>query len=469
MTTQSKNRVVRQTTGLRLVNGRARTLVKSAIAFALAAGVPGGGATAAQPVQADKEVADQAVDAVRKFYRSRAEEPLWFAETSGDAAHQLLRLLGTAEIDGISKGRFQLGSLLLAVRKASRGDPAATKEAEFMLSKAFVAYARELQRDPKVGVIYVDPELKPKPSSAAGLLEDAAKALSLEAYIRELRWMNPLYGQFRQALIRASDVTSHDRHVLTLNLERARALPAATDRYVLVNTANQRLYMYENGIIVDEMKVVAGRSNAQTPLMNAYIRFAVLNPYWNVPADITARLAPNILKRGSSYLEQQGYQVVSDFTDDPTMIDPATLDWKAVAAGKIPVQLRQLPGLANSMGRVKFMFPNSQGVWLHDTPTRELFAKELRLESAGCIRLEDAWRLGKWLFQRSIREVGDERELQLELPEPIPVYITYLTAIPGTTSVTYLDDVYSRDPPPLMGVFTAASAESSTGGSSQKP
>lgn len=100
------------------------------------------------------------------------------------------------------------------------------------------------------------------------------------------------------------------------------------------------------------------------------------------------------------------------------------------------------------MGRIKFMLPNSQGVWSHDTPSRELFAKSVRLESAGCIRLEDAWRLGSWLFQRPLAPTSDEPERQLELHKLIPIYITYFTAIPGEKSVSYIDDVYRRDPPP---------------------
>jgi L,D-transpeptidase YcbB len=448
MIEQHPHQLARQTAGLRLSSGMLRLMAKSVL-VALVGCFAGGGAASAKPAQAQMKVADHAADAVSQFYRSRADEPLWFGETSGNAAQQLLRLLGTAEVDGVNKDKFQLGSLLLAVRRASNGDATAIKEAEFMLSEAFVAYARDLQRDPKVGVIYVDPELKPTPSSAAALLEDAAKAASLEAHIRELRWMNPLYGQLRQALVASPNLTDRDRHVLMLNLARARAFPPATDRYVLVNTANQRLYMYENGTVVDEMKVVAGRPNAQTPLMNAYVRFAVLNPYWNVPADITARLAPNVIKRGSSYLDQQGYQVVSDFGDNPSIIDPASVDWNSVAAGDLPVKLRQLPGPANSMGRVKFMFPNSQGVWLHDTPTRGLFENVVRLESAGCIRLEDAWRFGSWLFQRPLKSAAREVEKELQLPEPVPVYITYLTAIPQASSVTFIHDGYRRDPPPV--------------------
>jgi murein L,D-transpeptidase YcbB/YkuD len=262
--------------------------------------------------------------------------------------------------------------------------------------------------------------------------------------------MNPVYAQLRQALVSRSHATDWDRHRLTLNLERARALPPASPRYVVVNTASQRLYMFENGKLVDQMKVVAGRANAQTPLINAYIRFAVLNPYWNVPADIVARLAPNVVKRGSAYLKEKGYEVVSDHGDQARIIDAATIDWQAVASGKIAVQLRQLPGGTNSMGRIKFMFPNSQGVWLHDTPSRGSFGNDLRLDSNGCIRLEDAWRLGSWLFERPLRPTTREPERKLGLPAPVPVYITYLTAMPRGSSIEYVDDIYSRDTPPLV-------------------
>ncbi len=390
--------------------------------------------------------ADPTEEAVKEFYSARAGKPLWFDAASGDAPQRLLTLLSTAEVDGVSNQSGSLGSLLLAVRQSHSGDRAAITRAETMLSRAFVNYARELQGDPRVGVIYVDADLKPTPSPAADLLASAAEAPSLSQHLENLGWMNPIYGQLRQGL-RTSSLSEKQRYILSLNLQRARALPARPDRYVLVNTANQRLYMLEKGKVVDEMKVISGRSNAQTPLMNAYIRLAVVNPYWNVPADITARLAPNVLKRGISYLKQQGYEVFSDSGSRPNVIDAANIDWKAVAAGKVAVQLRQLPGPSNSMGRVKFMFPNSQGVWLHDTPSTELFASSERLQSAGCVRLEDARRLGTWLFGQPLSLATKEREKQLALPQPVPVYITYLTAVPDKSSIRFIDDVYRRDPP----------------------
>lgn len=408
----------------------------------------------ARPADAGPKSVGETTDPVSRFMETRGQAPLWFSRSSGEAAQRLLSLLGTADLDGISKDEFEIGSILIAIRRASSGDPAAVRHADLMLSRAFVAYAQELQRDPKVGVVYVDPELKPKPTPAAVLLANAAKAPSLEKHIHELRWMNPLYGQLRQALVHRFYAMPRERHVLMLNLQRARALPPASQRYVLVNTANQRLYMYENGEIVDEMRVVAGRANAQTPLMNAYIRFAVLNPYWHVPADLTARLAPNVLRRGKSYLDIQGYEAVADFSDNPQVLDPEKLDWAAIAAGKLSVQLRQKPGPANSMGLVKFMFPNSQGIWLHDTPSREHLSKDVRLASAGCVRLEDPWRLGSWLFQHPLKPITGAPEQRVDLPELVPVYITYLTAVPQGSAVTLIQDVYRRDLSPLHQVET---------------
>ncbi|WP_310467437.1 L,D-transpeptidase family protein [Sphingomonas sp.] len=419
---------------------------RAAIAGALAAALLPGATTASAKTPLARTAAATA-SPVETFYRARGGRPLWLAPAAGDAAEQLIRLLSSSEVDGLAKGSFEVGALLVATRAAASGDAQAVKRAETMLSEAFVAYAAALQSDPRVGVIYVDPELKPAPSKPLEALQRAAQAPSLAAYISEVGWMNPVYGQLRHAL--HSSLSEQDRYVLSLNLQRARALPAGAQRYVLVNTANQRLYMVENGKVADEMKVVVGRRDAQTPLMNAFIRHAVMNPYWNVPTDITGRLAPNVLKRGTAYLKQQGYEVVSDFGPGLRVIDAATIDWKAVAAGKLPVQMRQLPGPANSMGRIKYMFPNSQGVWLHDTPQRQLFAKSVRVESAGCVRLEDAWRLGSWLFGRELSLTTEERERRIDLPAPVPVFITYLTAVPGQPAVRFIGDVYGRDPPRL--------------------
>ena len=387
--------------------------------------------------------------AIADFYRSRGGAPLWLAPGSGAAAQQLIQLLGTSYADNLNPRRYNVRGLERAVADARSGSPAAVQRAEMMLSSAFVAYASDQRHDPNVGIIYVDSELKPTPPTAGELLNQAAHAPSLSDYVAQIGWMNPIYSQLRQAIASRIYRSDAERRLLTANLERARALPAGNQRYVIVNPPAARLYMYENGHVVDSMRVVAGRPDpiAQTPMMNAYIRYVALNPYWNSPADITAKkLAPNVLKQGRVYFKEKGYEVLSDWSDNAHVIDPMSIDWHAVVAGRVQVRMRQKPGPANSMGRMKFMFPNKQGIWLHDTPEKEKIEDAARLQSNGCVRLEDAARLARWLFYgRPPRAQGARPEQKVDLPQKVPVYITYLTAVPSGTSIVYFNDFYGRD------------------------
>ena len=414
-------------------------------AAALALSTASLGIVAASPaaaVAADRSAAA----AVSDFYRSRGGARLWLAPNSGHAAQHLLQLLSTAQLDGLDPRRYDVRDLTRALRSAQRGDPRAVQRAEMMLSEAFVQYASDLARDPGVGIIYVDPELRPTALPAPVLLAQAASAGSLGEYVQKAGWMNPVYGQLRQALMNRRYSSAHQRHQLALNLQRARTLPVAKQRYVVVNPAAQRLYMYENGQVVDSMRVVAGKPEAATPMMTAYIRFAVLNPYWNSPPDITAnRLAPNVLKQGTSYLKAKGYEVMSDWSDNARVMSPTAVDWKAVVAGRTPIRLRQKPGPANSMGKMKFMFPNKEGIWLHDTPSKDPLGESERLVSAGCVRLEDAPRFARWLFGETVKPRGSKPEQRVPLPSPVPLYITYLTAVPSGSSITYFDDLYGLD------------------------
>ena len=390
----------------------------------------------------DGEIAD--------FYRARGGAPLWFAPGSGGAADQLIQLLASSQADRLNPKRYDVRGLASAASAARSGNPAAVQRAEAMLSSAFVAYARDLRHDPGVGIVYVDQELKPTAPSPIELLTAASRAPSLSTYVQQIGWMNPIYAKLRQAIASRIYRTPAEFRLLQLNLERARALPAGgAGRYVIVNPPAARLYMYENGQVVDSMRVVAGRPDpvAQTPMMNAFIRYVALNPYWNSPPDITARkLAPTILKEGRAYFTKRGYDLVDHFGPDAHVLNPMSVDWKAVAAGLVKVNLRQRPGPANSMGKMKFMFPNSQGIWLHDTPEREKIEDAARLESNGCVRLEDAARFERWLFNgRAPSPRGARAEQKVELPQPVPIYITYLTAVPSGTSIVYFDDFYGKD------------------------
>ena len=415
--------------------------VVGALGIAVPAIVGTAPAIAAAQTGLDGEIAD--------FYRARGGAPLWFAPNAGGAAPQLVQLLATAQADHLNPRRYNVRGLTRALDDARTGDPAAIQRAEAQLSAAFVAYARDLKHDPGVGIVYVDRELRPAPPTVSEFLGAAARAPSLGDYVQQMGWMNPIYAKLRQAIASRIYANAAQYRLLLLNLERARALPSGNGRFVIVNPPAARLYMYENGQVVDSMRVVAGRPDpiAQTPMMNAFIRYVALNPYWNAPPDIAARkLAPNVLKRGRAYLNEKGYEILSNWGENGKVIDPMSIDWRGVVAGRVKVIMRQKPGPANSMGRMKFMFPNAQGIWLHDTPEKEKIEDAGRLESNGCVRLEDAPRFARWLFNgRPPRTQGARPEQKVDLPSPVPLYITYLTAVPSGTSIVYFDDFYGKD------------------------
>ncbi|HYI42756.1 MAG TPA: L,D-transpeptidase family protein [Sphingomicrobium sp.] len=421
------------------LNGAVAVALIAAAPFALPAGQ-----AQAETLSASADVNGREVAA---FYASRQQRPLWLQGGQlSPAGHELVRLLNSADVDRLDSRSYMTSALMRALGGAARGDRRAIVRAEQLLSEAFVAYARDLRRAPYAGMTYVDAALRPAAPAPRALLGEAAAAPSLTEYVQNMGWMNPLYAPLRRALSTNNFADSRERTLLQLNLERARALPASKGRFVLVNAAAQKLFMYENGQVVDSMRVVVGKPKYATPMMTALIKFASLNPYWNVPPDLAAeRIAPGVVKEGIRHLTARGYQVLSSWEEDAHVIDPTTVDWQAVADGRVEVRVRQLPGPGNAMGQMKFMFPNQFGVYLHDTPEKELLSEASRLYSGGCVRLEDAPRLARWLFGQDLRASSDQPELPVPLPGPVPVAITYLTAVPSGSSIVYFEDIYGRD------------------------
>jgi murein L,D-transpeptidase YcbB/YkuD len=237
--------------------------------------------------------------------------------------------------------------------------------------------------------------------------------------------------------------------LIIINMERAKRLPAPEEqpKYAVVDAGGARLSLWDNGRKVDEMKVVVGKAETATPMMAAYIKFASVNPYWNVPPELVRNLiGPRVVTQGVSYLTDREYQVLTDFSDNPKVIDPTTVDWQAVVDGRQDVRLRRLPSPANSMGMMKFMLPNYFGIYLHDSPEKDHFTKNELWVSNGCIRVEDYKRFASWLFGGYVPKGHDPKvEEEVDLPKPVPVYITYLTVQPTASGVKFLDDHYGRD------------------------
>jgi L,D-transpeptidase YcbB len=423
-----------------------RLLAGAACAALMGLSVPAVAATSpALPSGANYDAAaDQAVNA---FYASRSGAPLWLRSGADSAAaRELIGVLERAQLDGLASGPGYAAQAQALIARAQTGDPSALAAADRLLSTGWVQYVEALQTPPP-GITYADSWVAPRRDSAATILARAAGAPSLAAYVHKVSDVNPLYAQLRDAAWTSMQTNGGalDPRVLA-SLDRVRDIPP-DGRYVIVDTAGARLYMIEDGRIVDSMKVIVGKADpsTETPLLASTIYYATLNPYWHVGADMVRSLiAKNVLQEGVSYLNRQGYQVLAP-DGSGELLNPATVDWHAVADGRETVEVRQLPGPRNSMGRIKIGFPNSSDIYLHDTPNKDLFAQDDRDLSHGCIRLQDAERLGRWLMGRDPESASTEPEQHVLLPKPVPIYVTYLTAQVQNGQLSYVDDVYGRD------------------------
>ena len=406
-----------------------------------------GGAVLSQRLEAELDGGGKRESELHSFYAARQFRPLWIEDgVPNAAADTLLRLSDTAQYDGLSRKSLRVDDLLSALRRTRSGTPKDLVRAELALSRTLAAYVQGTRIARDSGMSYQNSLLAPVVPSIGSALGEAAKADSLDEYLDEMRWMHPLYGQLRAALA-ARELDPAATQQVQLNLERARALPAnPAPRYVLIDAAGASLSMYENGRVVDTMRVVVGKPSQPTPMIAGELSSAILNPYWNVPPDLVRdRIAYNVNAKGLGYLKTGGYQVLSDWTDDAKVINPAKVDWKAVEAGTREQRVRQLPGRANFMGKVKFTFPNNLGIYLHDTPDKALLKEDARQASSGCVRLEDASRLGRWLFGKTLVPKKGAVEQTVSLDQTVPVYITYLTAAPEKGRIVFRDDTYDRD------------------------
>ncbi len=386
---------------------------------------------------------------VNAFYATRSGAPLWLrGGVQSAGATELMSILQRAPLDGMPSGPALALEAQSLIARASMGDAAALGQADRLLSTAWVLYVEALQTPP-AGMTYADSWVTPRRDTPAHILARTAAAQSLATYLRQVSTVNPIYAKLRDTAwqeMQAGGQTTPDPRVLT-SLDRVRDMPFQ-NRYIMVDTAGARLYMIENGRIVDSMKVVVGKADpsTQTPMLASTIYYATLNPYWHVtPELVRSLIARNVLDQGLGYLKSHGYQVMPADPNDDTLLDPAKVDWHAVAAGRLQVRVRQLPGPANSMGHLKFGFPNNDDIYLHDTPVKAVFAQDDRDLSHGCIRLEDAERLGRWLMGHDPEVASKEPEQHELLPTPVPIYVTYMTAQVDGGQLSFVDDIYGRD------------------------
>lgn len=239
---------------------------------------------------------------------------------------------------------------------------------------------------------------------------------------------------------------------LRINMERLRWLPRDLgERYLLVNTAGFRLTIAEQDKHVANMRIIVGRDYRSTPSFSGALSHMILNPYWNVPASIARKDLLPKQQKDPAYFTAAGFKVYPDHARDAEAIDPDMIDWHAIKQG-FPYVLRQNPGAQNALGRIKFMFPNPFNIYLHDTPSKALFQKDIRTFSSGCIRLEKPLELAAFALNEQnvpaefLADMDSGKTIAIHLPKPLPVYLVYITAwVDEQEKVHFSPDIYDRD------------------------
>ena len=245
-------------------------------------------------------------------------------------------------------------------------------------------------------------------------------------------------GIIGKKMLDALNITPHKRiEQILINLERMRWLPVQKDsNYIIVNIPEFALHVFENGTRQFDMKVIVGTTTNSTVIFTGNLKYIVFSPYWNVPFSITTKELMPAIKRNSNYLSNKNMEITG-------------------YENGIPV-IRQKPGSGNALGGVKFLFPNSHSIYLHDTPNKTLFNENTRSFSHGCIRLAEPKKFAQYLLRADTAGVWTSsvidscmkltKEKWVTLQKTIPVYIVYFTTwVDENGKLNFRNDIYKHD------------------------
>lgn len=261
------------------------------------------------------------------------------------------------------------------------------------------------------------------------------------------------------ATLAAINVPVQDRiDQIKVNLERARwVLHDLLDEFVLTDIAGFEVSYYRGDKTIWSAKAQVGKPYRKTPVFKDQISYLEINPTWTVPPTILRRDILPKLAKDPGYLQQMDMQVL---TQDGKNINPSTINWSQYPQKPFPYLLRQNPGPRNALGRIKFMFPNKYSIYLHDTPSRDLFERDQRAFSSGCIRVMHPFELAvlllddpQWTEARIKDVVESKQTTRINLREPVPVILLYWTVnIKDDGNLVFKSDVYDRDAEVLGGL-----------------
>lgn len=300
------------------------------------------------------------------------------------------------------------------------------------------------------------PDYKAIKNTLAQLLEIRNDTTShenrAEILIDKLTALNILpYALHKNNLARARQVIPIRIREASMTLNTIRWARCVQEiQCIVINIPSATLQYYEEGKLLLQSKVIVGKRSTPTSTLSSQIFEIVLYPYWTVPSKIASRELLPMIKRNPSFLDENGYQVISA----GKVIDGATVDWKKYSSTNFPFTLRQSTGCDNSLGIIKFNFYSPYGIYLHDTPWKSLFNVSKRHLSHGCVRVEKVAELAKLLLKEDstafngVLQKGDSlntKPTSIPLTQAVPVIIVYNTAWPDQVgTVRFYDDVYQK-------------------------
>ncbi|MEQ8557532.1 MAG: L,D-transpeptidase family protein [Henriciella sp.] len=418
----------------------------------------------------------------KRAERDRVATDAWMSA----AAHMLYGKLdrATFEPDWTAAGREADLAAVLDYALDS-GTVATSLEQLAPVQSAYGLLKQELARlrvnaDEPVSSVSEGPPLKPGMTgprveelqvrlAELGLLESAALSGTMdEATVAAVEVFQTGHALETDGIAGASTIrvlnqgTAEHIAQVRVNMERWRWLPGDLgQRHLRANIAGFEVTAFENGEPQRTHLIIVGKTYRQTPVFSDKIEYIIFNPWWETPYSLARADKLPLFRRDPGAVQRLGFQVLDR---SGNIVDPSTIDWNTVSSASFPYRLRQAPGPQNALGQVKIIFPNKYNVYLHDTPTRDLFARSQRAFSSGCLRAQDPIDLSEWLLEntpgwdrkRIDKAVASGKETRVDLAASVPVHVLYYTAVSdGSGGVRYLDDIYERDARVLAGLEVA--------------
>jgi len=402
-----------------------------------------------------------------KIYKSNRYKGIWTSKSGifgikrnlTKEGKALIKALSAASDEGLTQARYIKSTTF--GKKELKGKK--IDQVELYLSSAFLKFARDVH----IGIVDqaalpADVFKSKKSFDALGILKSVKKK-GVKRILAALRPQHAQYGALRKLMAKTQDAST--RRLIAANLERWRWLPSDLgEKHILVNQPAYEVYIYNNDRIVDQRKVIIGKTEFASPQFSDKMTYVEFNPQWNIPPSIAAREYVPKLRKNPNYLKRRGYTLFENWNHGAKELDARKVNWSKIdpeAPKKFPYRIVQGEGPKNALGQVKFLFPNEHSIYLHDTPAKKLFKSKDRAYSHGCIRVHNPLDFARKIFEldggiapaKIDGVVNKGKRKQVNLKNPMPIHLGYFTAWVGSNgTLETFKDIYNRDQAILSGI-----------------